>query len=270
MIQVLERERVTTPFAPPITKNLIHFFGLRRTGNHAVINWILKNTFDEETNTIHHNDVYGYLRTPPKIKDPQEIAVEPQRNTAMLLSYEDVPLPWVSDLPTVAGEDLILKDAGVTKVLILRDPYNLFASRLQRQRNLQTENHIDPITDLPWDKVIELWKSYAKEYVGQTNYLGEKVVLNYNLWFQSKTYRNVMMREYFGAENKDLGIEEIPSFGGGSSFKPLDYSGNGKELGVLDRWQEFRTDPQYLSFFKDPELLALSKRIFGDEALLER
>jgi hypothetical protein len=82
-----------------------------------------------------------------------------------------------------------------------------------------------------WPEIVALWKSYAREYLGRTNVLGDKVTINYNRWVTDKGYRDVLLREQFGREeNLDIGIDEVSSHGSGSSFDKLSYAGRGTEM----------------------------------------
>lgn len=249
-------------------KRLIHFVGMQRSGNHAVIPWLQNNVFREADNgtAVHVNDVFPiYSARPLRIFEPPNMSVvysSPKVNVLIILSYEDLPLSLIPRLPTVEHEDSVLRDATSQTFLLLRDPFNAFASRLKRIRELQGED--DSATQQYWQTTVELWKSYAKEYLGETNILGDIVPVNYNLWVTNKDYRDNLLREQFGQEeNLDIGINGVSVTGEGSSFTGTAYDGKASEMDVTGRWKHFIDDPFYQSLCQDPEIHNLSERIFG-------
>jgi len=109
----------------------------------------------------------------------------------------------------------------------------------------------------------KLWKSYAKEYLGKTNYLGEnKIVINYNLWFSSKNYRNNIEKK-LGLEPNDKKINEVLDIGRGSSFDGIKFNGKANKMKVLERWKLLADNAFYKTVLKDKELIKLSNKIFG-------
>ncbi|MDJ0556305.1 MAG: hypothetical protein QNJ68_18080, partial [Microcoleaceae cyanobacterium MO_207.B10] len=108
------------------------------------------------------------------------------------------------------------------------------------------------------------WLDYAKEYLGETNYLKHnKICINYNQWFPDVEYRQEIASEKLQIEFSDAGIDKVTSFGGGSSFKGKQFDGNTTSIDVLNRWQKFADDPQYRELFNNPEISEYSERIFG-------
>lgn len=250
-------------------RRLIHFFGLRRSGNHAIINWIQKNidSVEDEALSIHYNDIYVPLYTNPlRVLEPKDVKVAaPYNNITILLSYEDIPLTEVAKLPTIAGQDEIIENAEKYRILVLRDPFNFFASRLQRVRTLESKGiTTNIIQQQSLTEIVKLWKDYAKEFLGRTTLLGDKVAINYNRWVSEKEYRDAILNEAFGrTENLDLGINDVSSHGGGSSFDQLNFDSRGKEMDTGNRWKYFIHDEVFTSLFRDKELVALSIEIFG-------
>src|SRR5579872_5967290 len=153
-----------------------HFWGLSRSGNHPVIDWIRQNSAMPIT---FYNDVYAPNR--PRIITPEEIGiVSPVEDEAILLSYEDIDLSAISGLPTIAGRDKIITGATHVNILLIRDPFNIFASRKKHldDRGKQT------FYGVTWEQTIFLWKQYAREFLGETELLpGETILINYDQWF---------------------------------------------------------------------------------------
>lgn len=246
----------------------MHFIGMRRSGSHAIINWLQKNAFSDtdKGTAIHFNDVFAPYAVPPRRLRPRDISItSPSSNVLTLLSYEDLPLALIPKLPTVVSEDTILSDSTKHKFLLLRDPFNAFASRLQRLRTAEKEGFVIAMQKQDWPEIAELWKSYAREYLGRTNLIGDKVGFSYNKWFADKGYRDDLLRDHFGREeNLDIGIDEVSPHARGSSFDGLSYAGRGREMDTQGRWRHFSNDDFYRNLFRDRELVSLSQEIFGN------
>lgn len=146
------------------------------------------------------------------------------------------------------------KSAARYDVLILRDPFNLIASRI-KSNNLRVKN--------PNRTVVELWIAYAKEYLGETNFLkNNKVCINYNQWFSDVEYRKYLA-SLLDVEFSDAGINDVKSQGGGSSFEGQELDGQATKMQVLDRWESFADDSLFQKWLNNRELISYSERILG-------
>jgi len=111
---------------------------------------------------------------------------------------------------------------------------------------------------------LALWKEYAKEFLGFTNYLSNnKLVINFNKWVVDKEYRRTLAKK-LGLNFNDHSMSSVSEYGKGSSFDGLKFHGQADRMKVLERWKEFESDKFYKSIFHDDEALSLSKEIFGD------
>jgi hypothetical protein len=139
-------------------------------------------------------------------------------------------------------------------VLLLRDPFNLFASRLKSRKIAVKEND---------QSMVSAWLNYAKEFLGETHHLKHhKICINYNDWFLNLEYRK-QLAESLGLEFSDAGMDEVSRYGGGSSFNRQDLQGKARQMDVLNRWKYFADDPAYRQLFDNPEIFEYSERIFG-------
>ena len=237
----------------------IRVVGLRRTGNHAIINWIRKQ---------HHGEVWHLNKVPVK-RNPYRFLYEHYsqeklrreatgdflKKDCLIYSYEDFDLEQIADQSFENKHDIYLGKSAVRyDVLILRDPFNLMASRLKKDyMTVRNQNQT----------VVDLWISYAQEYLGETQYLTHnKVVINYNKWFADINYRQQLASQ-FNFNFSDVGIDEIKQQGGGSSFDQLNFEGRASEMNVLERWKEFANDPLYCNLLSNQELIDYSEKIFG-------
>ena len=216
------------------------FFALKRSGSHAVINWILQH-FDSY---IHYNNCffknnYFYVNDQTAITKK---GTEPYQ--VSILSFEDKP----TELERKFSSDFknIQKNVKPNKknILLLRDAYNTYSSRYMKKLNPSKEM-------LWWNNIwnnyndINIWISHAEEYLNP-NYLGNNLIkINYNDWFYKKEYRKKISAE-FQREHTDKGLETVLCNGGGSSFDKLNYDRNAQKMKVLERYQEFITDKKFI------------------------
>jgi len=231
----------------------IRFIGLQRSGNHAVINWILKQC---KSNYLFFNDV------DPVDPLSRSRIVEESCNSnevgCLLYSYEDRLLNVISSAkfyPKVNTYNTKIKKRY--DVLVIRDPFNLFASRLKHSAvPTDTSLYISGLS------TPNLWITYAKEYLNETSYLNNnKVVINYNRWCISESYR----REIANALElnfTDSGFHEITKYGQGSSFDKTAFNGNANMMNTDSRWEIYKNDQEYIALFRDKKIIELSNKIF--------
>ena len=178
----------------------------------------------------------------------------------LLYSYEDCFLGMVVSDTFESNHDAWL---GVSErrvdVLVLRDPFNLFASRKKAE-------FVNPdVTERPvisWSTARRMWKQYAREFIRGRRYLPhERVLIRYNDWATDPAYRRRIARA-LGVDFTDAGLESVPECAGGSSFDGTAYDGEAEQMETLQRWKHFRDDEQYRALF-DEEMLRFSEEIFG-------
>lgn len=239
-------------------KKEIRFVGLRRSGNHAIINWILKQS---EQPVLFYNNVYP---NNPFCKYPEKGSLNYSEYALRLYSLEDRVLPTIAS-KKVYPQKKVSNDSVIEEkidVLILRDPFNLFASRLKTSRN-------KPLYYSSGLEIQHLYLTYLKEYLGITNFLNnKKVCINYNKWKDSEEYRKLIAKQ-LKINFTDKGLQEVSSIGGGSSFDRLTYKNQGTFMLTDQRWKDFSNSRYFNNLFKDKELLALSKEVFELEKELQ-
>lgn len=244
--------------------------GLRRTGNHAVIGWIEEQHKLVGT-TFHLNNVpinanpYRHKSQNLSYYFPQhKWSIEQYKAQAkgnfierncLIYSYEDYSSKEIFNERFESKHDLYIgKTEDRYDLLIIRDPFNLLASRLK--------NNFLPVKSKR-SSFIELWIEYAKEYLAETNYLKHnKTCINYNLWVGDLDYRK-QLADKLDIEFSDAGINQVRSYGGGSSFEGKSCDGEASTMDTINRWQYFVDDPVYRKLINHPELLHYSEKIFG-------
>lgn len=231
----------------------IRVLAMQRSGHHAIIDWIIRSnnvsTFflNNITRTKYKKQFETYNFEAKNIEEAVGF-----KKDLFIYNIEEPSLKKIKEYSRVASKYNL--PLGETKnVIIIRDPYNLFASRAKYGRF--GERWVGA-------EAIEMWKSFAREYVGETNFIKEKTFILYDDWYSSLAYRIMANNRLncFGKLSKEIG--EITKYGKGSSFSKMNIK-NHKNLKVLERWRELARNEEYLKIFEDEELVKLSSKIFG-------
>ncbi len=238
--------------------------GLSRSGNHAVINWILRQTdghycflncAEGKTNPFRTarplaNDMAWETNIPEfDIERERQGIFQPK--SLLLHSYED---SFLAHAFSPELEECHRPWLGTCRrrlsVLVLRDPYNLFASRYHK--NMLAQPRV----------VRRIWKQHAREFLGLSRKMpAGKVLINFNEWSQSRAYRRQVAAQ-LGLRFTDSGIDDVQDCADGSSFDGTAYNGRARLMRVNERWQRFADDRRFWALF-DEETHRLARRIFG-------
>ena len=225
---------------------LVH--GLKRSGNHAVINWLLaQGNFRFFNNVV---PVGPILRGQRALPAPWSFADWSTQHPAApgqdrCLSLEDHPLdlPLFSDPPQ-----------GLQHILILRDPANLFASRIRKGATMEHPAYSREEGPL-LRRAVDLWKSHAREFLGATNVLPGYVGVWFDAWFASEEYRRKLSSS-LGLSFTDAGFTQVSDRGGGSSFDRTTFDGANRRMQVLTRHAQLDETERSLldKILSDPEV----------------
>lgn len=236
-----------------VNKTELRILGMRRSGNHGIINWMMRaaNAGAQNINHIFLNNckigenAYRLQSDwrPPEYSDKMYRAIQERRNRAYLpvgllvRSYEDYDRSHF-----IKPENQAFYGRSCKKLdgIIIRDPLNLFASRIK-------VGYIESKSRL---SLIDLYLDHVSSIVSG----GTDIPIIYNQWILSKTYREEILAKLH-IEGPDLEDNKPANFGPGSSFSPRGADLDKKML--LLRWQDFRDDP----WFK--------KEILGNSAIMD-
>lgn len=207
-----------------------NFFALRRSGQHAIIFWMLNNMgcnlqsyifkgvkvfLDEQKKVCYLNDDIVGRPLHEQIKDYKFI----------IKNFEDKPF---------------FEEASLN-LTIVRDFLNTLCSR--NAHFLESKNLIKD-----FDKLVFLWKDFVKR---------DNII--YNRWVLDKEYRD-KISDKLSVKNMD-NVDFVPVLGGGSSFL-----GNKLEINKKNYLKRYKKNklPKILveKIFSDPDLLYLNKEIF--------
>ena len=250
-----------------VNQHELRITGMSRSGNHAIIGWIIRqlsgrscflNCAEPKTNPFR-------TARPLSPSDPNpyrasydlDLAAEQAGRLSpkdyLLHSYEDAFLGMVRSRAFEDEHDRwVGPSARRTDVLILRDPFNLFASRRRLRYTFVSDR-----------TARRIWKQHAREFTGSPRYLGRnRVLISYNRWCRDRRYRRAVAGQ-LGLRFTDAGARDVPCCHGGSSFDGARYDGRAHEMDTLGRWRHFADDPDYLTLLDDLDLLALAEAAFG-------
>lgn len=267
-LQSLSRKFKKLTHSKVKTQQLLHVCGLKRSGLHAVSFWLLGH---QKNHAFINNKplkragegslMVRTIQTSPlpvrvQVGDPVRICQDHQEQAMALTEYVDLLIVLFQSQhlwhlqthePLVAGVDT----TAAQKILLLRDPFNWAASYMKKS---QQPNDVDVWPDM--------WKEYAKEFVGLTNHLPGKVSINYNQWFVEPSYRQTISKS-LGLEFTDQTLNVVTSHAGGSSFDQTIHNRSAQQMTVMDRWKSFRENKVYRTAFqKRLDIVELAEQIF--------
>ncbi|AXT36129.1 hypothetical protein D1820_14740 [Phaeobacter sp. LSS9] len=253
----------------------LRLFGMRRSGNHAVANWLQRNAPGQQALFFnncksarmplsHHQGIerntVGLSRS--EARDLPELGASMASGGLLLISYEDtVPSDYSLDRPVSGDLDERLLSGDI---LLLRGFLNWSASLLKKlqgnpafslvQRNAVLLRAIDS-----YRRMLEL-ASHADELA--------LVVVDYDRWMRSAHYRTDLLgRLDLPCADNTLG--KIQTYGGGSSFDK-DRGNADFDLKTDQRCQQMAEDAEYQAILhlaaRDAALLAALTRHYPDDA----
>ncbi|MEO0376422.1 MAG: hypothetical protein AAF329_17730 [Cyanobacteria bacterium P01_A01_bin.17] len=182
----------------------------------------------------------------------------------LLYSYEDQEIEKVTKASFERKHDLYLgKSDKRFDIIVMRDPFNLFASRLQSKPREDRPNFSMLEVYSRRYNLPELWVSYAKECLDETSFLkNNKLFVNYNKWFFDIDYRKELSAQ-LQVKFTDDGLNDVSVSGRGSSFDGDKYAGEAHKMDVLNRWKLFADNPRYQELFKTEGVKEYATQLFG-------
>jgi hypothetical protein len=225
---------------------------MRRGGQHGVINWICS----QFRPSVHVDDCrltndklvgmapYKYLWGEKKRiqMDPSE-KINPGDYKMWLFNFED---QWITKTQNkfLEWSQHVFVFESVTRLVLVRDPYNLFASRSRDKR-----------IDLAGHEAKKLYKSHMNTVMNDSDFVG----INYNRWFAEKEYRK-RLAVRLNIPFTDEGISAI-IWPGESTFDGSDYDGRAQEMNVFERWKQLEGD--FIDTEMDDELHRYAREYFN-------
>lgn len=261
----------------PANRWTLRLFAPRRSGHHAIVDWIRHQVPGRhcflndcavgaspfESSVRGNSLVGGWAGEHRYLNWERERRGRHAKKGLLIHNYEDGDFRRHQEEITPEREAAWIGESGRrTTLLVLRDPYNLLASRLKWFHGRGEEPTMER-----FEEFRALWKLYAREFAGTSRWLESAVHLNYNEWFRSRGYRDEIA-ERIGFRNQDIGVERVARWGPAlsrhdTSFDGLAFDGRAQAMAVLERWKEYADDPFYRAQFEDEDLVDLARRVFG-------
>ena len=233
----------------PISRKMHYcFYGMRRSGNHAVINWLMKclDNGRHESREISrrltvrgdccHLNALNEYKNADKLNEDLKFARSNFSN--LIISFEDVS-------PERFSGETWLQSASFVKIILIRDILNLAASRYARSRcsEFARQNNTCNVDSA----FVSLWLEHVNLVTDNSH---DSAGIIFERWLDSKSYRQkVCDRLMIDFAEPDKAVSR---HGGGSSFVGMDRVPTSAEL-------KSRKDQIVLP--KDAELLLGSKDV---------
>lgn len=219
--------------------------GLMRSGLHAIATWLAA---QDPVRSFFINDVLAKeWKSSPF--GPEGL---PEECKYIVYTMEDVTLKEAKKRLFEARRVLPVYRQEPTWVVVLRDPYNTFASRLKYTGTLHKGRGLSK-------EALEAWKTLARSYLS-TRIL---YTVNFNRWFDNLGYRACLSKTLnLSRLFRDVQRQYVSEYGLGSSFDGMKYQGRASQMRVLDRWKEYWNDATFRNFF-DKETREISDTLFG-------
>jgi hypothetical protein len=269
------RARRRSKTAPLKVDKLILMVGLKRSGLHAVANWLVGLSHPavlinnsplkrlgfsspmSRTLTTSPLPVRLYAGHPALCIDDdgqEKLTVLSGSEKLMIVLFQSQSLQHLAQHTMIEGVH-----ARKTQVLLqLRDPFNWSASYRAKSREAEDDLHWPP-----------LWREYASEFTGKTKYFPAARHLNYNRWLQDRSYRESIAQSLslpFNDNHRNV----VTDHAGGSSFEATLFQRRGSEMRLTERWRHFREDRTYLAALEaNPDIVELGAQLFDLPAELK-
>lgn len=219
------------------------FYGLRRSGNHAVLEWLTINLGQStEREVIKRNRIISYgnacymneVNTYNKIDIKEDIKLCKQNYSSIITSFEDV-----------TPDFNIEETKGFKKIAIIRDIENLFASRYKRWIDTGINGmEID-------EEIIKKWKIISdceKDGV---------LLIKFENWVSSKEYRDDIC-EKLQIKNLDI-TDTITNFGNGSSFTGRKKLPTAQDL--INRKNQIELPKETINRLKSEDIIEIKRKL---------
>jgi len=239
----------------PKTTRLVCTWGIRRSGNRVVAAWIANQYEPPVHNPV--NPSMDYLLKCHREGKPAEGHHKWQETvTARVLPFEDHKIESVAVVEPNRGFCRAIGESENTHLaVILRDPYNLFATRVKHYELLSpTGKWIDT------RMATRQWVKYARAFTGDAELPEGTLCVSYNKFLADLSYRKEISKRVGGTFD-DSSLDIVDDNGGGSSFDGTEYNGSGREMPVMERWRIYADNKAFRSLFTK-EIRELSKEIF--------
>ncbi|WP_306153510.1 hypothetical protein [Roseovarius sp. MMSF_3281] len=250
-------------------------FGMRRSGNHAIADWIMRNAPAGHSVFLNNCkpgksplDSFATIEVDGKKQAARRARAHLPGETArlgdgalLLVSYEDLSPADFGPKRQISGEF----DSGLfaCDVLIYRSFLNWAASLIKKLQGNPGYGAMRRVAIM-----LNTADRYARmlELVGQAPGNG-MVPICYDRWFVDGAYREDVLGQ-LGLPVKENAIGDVQSYGGGSSFQKD--AAAPEELQTGERWRQMADDADFRAFLgiaaREVDLMAQVEAHFPEDA----
>ncbi len=254
-------------------KHIILVFAQSRSGHHAIIDWLFNQYSDTKLffnyNSVDNFDpkfserIQYYLNNKKyykvisnswiksglveeKLKEFEMETlenidvIENQDKNLLILNYENFDMSEMDNLYHKIKD--LFPQANIHKVIVLRDLLNLLASKIKAGVEINEQDVIDKNPN--FNEIVNLWLNYCK-YAESNNDL---VKIVYNKWYQDDNYRLEILTQ-LKSDYKEIGIPNLATFGGGSSFDGYSINRKVNDMKFLERYLEYKHIPSFIDLW---------------------
>lgn len=250
-----------------MNKRIFFFLSMKRSGQHAVINWIchqnprdilfINNNYMNKNNfgiterkhvryeIFSHNNNKKKMEVNRYVKEQKDFNYSLLFNETMDLAFNFEDHSGLEVTKNNIEKDFIKPENEIIFIIIVRDPYNWMASSEQ--------SHANKRTSIKERK--KRWKNHMEICLGTLIFPYDFICINFNKWFVDKKYR-MKLTNRLGLIFNDRGKEEMTHE---SSFDNFNFQNKASQMKVLERW---KSDKKCTSLV-DREMKIYSKEYFG-------
>jgi len=242
----------------------IHVIGIQRTGQHAITSWLIGH-FD----SVFYKNCMSQLGQQKNVVgiQPPFWSFSGDDEKRGIKSFE------IGHSALVLGTEFTVFDVGLNPkiprqkeklchkfgadnfskredyVLVLRNPYNQYASILNWGKNRLLS---------PPKSFAKMWTKMAKECAGESNVFENRTTVIYDDWFEHPEYRRKIEERLDLPQNDDR-LNTVMKIGHGrywgSSFDGMEAKKEAQKMGVLNRWESSKDDDRFIELCKNEELV---------------
>jgi hypothetical protein len=249
----------------PQTEQLYQVFSARRSGHHLAIQHLAACLEATGFTSVHVNDVDNNLSPshPKRVNwTVAEVLAHGALAGALIVNYEDYSFDGRSQSPMYRG----LAASGIpsTDVIVVRDVYNLAASRVAKMAEAERECQSYQFDVFSLIHGLDRWVEHANVALGPQQE-GVVPILYNHLVDRTDPARQQKVAAQLGLVHSNNGLDQVPEFGGGSSVDGQTFDGRAQEMNVLQRWLDLPPDQLewFLGAVDYGELDTLNRQLFG-------
>ena len=189
--------------------------GMKRSGNHAIINWIMSggnfyfiNNVAPVARELENSGSYTFpVNTDDLMRKHsfRKVVRTGLKPASTIFSFEDWPI----------SEKLLDRQASFKNILILRNAENLFASRIKKAFQVDHIPYPNRYNNV-MKRSISIWEEHAAEFLSDTTFLNNCTCIYFDRWLTDNNYRRKLANS-LGITNSNI-PDTRSKEGGYSSF----------------------------------------------------